>query len=198
MPFHKLHASLLALFLTAALALPAQAYDFPLSESSIREAYYLGTRATALGPELLAHYTRTVPELSVGRYISTLSIETPFTQVVVFASKQLNYTAQDAVKEFSGKRLAFRVHMDIVYTLDAPPDAVRVQIIQNKKELIPDSAERSSYFPRSDEYTVAPRIGESLQLEFNPKKIDSSTLTILIDTPDGQHTVSEFDLGSLR
>jgi hypothetical protein len=193
-----LFTKLPALFLALLLALPAPAYDFPLSESSIRDAYYLGTRVATLGPDFLSHYTRTIPELSVGRYISTLTLETPFTQVAVFASKQLNYSAQDAVKQFSGKPLAFRIHMDIIYKIDARPNSVKVKIVQNKKELVPDSEERSLYFPRSDEYSVAPSIGESLQLEFNPRKIDSSTLTIVIDTPDGQHGRARFDLQALR
>jgi hypothetical protein len=35
-------------------------------------------------------------------------------------------------------------------------------------------------------------------VEFTPSKIDSSDLTILIDTPDGQHVSTDFDLQSIR
>jgi hypothetical protein len=187
-----------AVLLAVSLAIPACAYDVPLTENAIRDAYFLGTRQTSLGSAFLAEYTRIIPELSVGGYKSTVTIETPFTQVAVFAGKKLNYSAQDAVKEFSGKPLVFRIHMDILYMLDAPPDAIKFKLIQNKKELTPDSTERSSYFPASDKYTRPPAIGETLQLEFNPSRIDSSTLTILIDASDGQHGETEFDLQSLR
>jgi hypothetical protein len=82
--------------------------------------------------------------------------------------------------------------------IDAPPDALQVRIVQNKKDLLPASSERSLFFPASDEYTSPPPIGETMQFEFSSEKIDSSTLTILIDTPDGQHAESMFDLQSIR
>lgn len=189
---------LLAIVFALLLAIPLCAYDFPLTESSIRDAYFLGARQGGLGPDFLAEYTRTIPKLSVGDFKSTLTIETPFTQVAVYASRKLNYSAQDAVKDFSDKPLVFRIHMDIIYMVDAPPDAIEFKLIQNKKELIPDSVERSSYFPASDPYTSPPAIGETLTIEFKAEKIDSSTLSILIDTPDDQHAELELDLRTLR
>jgi hypothetical protein len=191
-------SKLSVLFLTLLLALPAYAYDFPLSEHAIRDAYFLGARQMSVGPAFLAQYTQTIPKLAVGDYKSTINVETPFTQVAVYASKQLNYGAQDAVKEFSGKPLVFRIHMDILYMLDAPPDAVQFKVIQNKKEIVPDSVERSAYFPASDKYTRPPAIGETIELEFNPSRLDSSELTIVIDTPDRQHAELDFDLRALR
>lgn len=190
--------ALRAVLLAVSLAIPACAYDVPLTEHSIRDAYFLGTRQTSLGPDFLAKYTREIPELSLGRFHSFASLETPFTQVAIFSSKKLNYSAQDAVKEFLGKPLPFRIHLEICYMVDAPPDGITVRIVQNKKDLVPVSSERSLFFPASDEYTSPPPIGESMQFEFSSGKIDSSALTILIDTPDGQHTESVFDLQSIR
>jgi hypothetical protein len=187
-----------AVVLAFSLAIPACAYDVPLTEHSIRDAYFLGTRQTSLGPNFLAEYTREIPNLSLGRYRSFASLETPFTQVAVFSSKKLNYSAQDAVKEFLGKPLLFRMHLEICYMVNAPPDALTVRIVQNKKDVLPESSESSLFFPASDEYTSPPSIGETMQFEFSADKIDSSTLTILIDTPDGQHAETVFDLQALR
>jgi len=187
-----------AVLLAFSLAIPARAYDFPLTENSIRDAYFLGTRQTGLGPDFLANYTREIPNLSLGRYRSFASLETPFTQVAILSSKKLNYSAQDAVKEFLGKPLPFRIHLEICYMVDAPPDGLTVRIVQNKKELLPASFERSLFFPASDEYSSPPPIGETIQLEFSADKIDSSTLTILIDTPDGQQAETVFELQTLR
>jgi hypothetical protein len=187
-----------AVLLAFCLAIPACAYDVPLTENSIRDAYFLGTRQTGLGPDFLAHYTREIPSLSLGRYRSFASLETPFTQVAILSSKKLNYSAQDAVKEFLGKPLPFRIHLEICYMVDAPPDGLTVRIVQNKKDLPPASFERSLFFPASDEYSSPPPIGETIQLEFSADKIDSSTLTILIDTPDGQQAEVVFDLQTLR
>jgi hypothetical protein len=187
-----------AVLLAFTLAIPVRAYDLPLTENSIRDAYFLGTRQDALGPDLIAKYTHEIPKLSLDKFHLFVSLETPFIQVAIFSSKKLNYSAQDAVKEFLGKALLFRLRLEICYMYDAPPDALNVRIVQNKKDLVPDSLERSAYFPASDKYSSPPPIGETMQFEFSPDKIDSSTLTILIDTPDGQHAQLDLDLGTLR
>jgi hypothetical protein len=188
-----------AVLLAFALVVPAWAYDFPLSESAIRDAYFLGTRQTSLGLNFLADYTHEIPKLSLGNYRSFARLETPFTQVAILSSKKLNYSAQDAVKEFLGKPLVFRIQLEICYTLDAPPDGLEVRIVQKKKDLLPDSFERALFFPASDKYAAPPPpIGETMDFEFRPDKIDSSTLSILIDTPDGQQAQLDLDLRSLR
>ena len=82
---------------------------------------------------------------------------------------------------------------------DAPlPHAVTITVIQNDKEILPKSDERSAFFPPTDPYTYMPNLGEKVELEFDPQKFDSSTLTIRIDTPDDQHGKTEFDLQSRR
>jgi hypothetical protein len=45
--------------------------------------------------------SHTIPELKVGRFTSDVTLETPFSQVAVHASRTLGYIAQDAVKESS-------------------------------------------------------------------------------------------------
>jgi hypothetical protein len=96
-----LKLSMIAIVLS--LPLLAKAYDYPLSPNAIREAYFLGTRATSLGPDFLAQYTHTIPTLKVGRFTSGATLETPFGQVAVHASSTLAYSAQNAVKEFYGR-----------------------------------------------------------------------------------------------
>lgn len=187
-----------ALAVGLTLVFPAWAYDVPLSESSIRDAYYLGTRATALGPDFLRDYTQSFPELKVGRYTSVVRLETPFSQIAAASANKLGYSAQDAVKEFRGKPLAFRISMDICYKIDAPENAVRIKVFQNKKEVFPESYDSSPYYPATDKYTRVLSIGEKVEMEFKPNKIESTTLLIVIDSPDGQHVEIAFDLQTLR
>jgi len=189
--------TIVAALLAFSLALPVRAYDYPLTESSIRDAYFLGTRQSGLS-DSLPTYTHEIPNLSVGKFRSFASLETPFIQVAVFSSKKLNYSAQDAVKEFLGKPMVLRIHLEICYMVDAPPDALEVRIVQNKKDLVPDSFDRSLFFPASDPYTSPPPLGETMHFEFSAEKIDSSTLTIFIDTPDDQHARLDLDLSTLR
>jgi hypothetical protein len=193
---HQITAGILVLL----LACPAWSYDFPLTSSAIRDAYFLGTRQAGMGDDFLAQYTHSVPQLRLGdNLVTRIRIETPFLQVAAHASKTLNYNAQNAVKDFYGKPAVFRMYLEICYMLDAPlPNAVKVTVLQNDKEITPRSDERSAFFPATDPYIPAVNVGEIVNQEFDPRKFDSSTLTVRIDTPDDQHAKTEFDLQTLR
>ena len=115
-----------------------------------------------------------------------------------YASRTLAYSAQDAEKDFRDKPLAFRMHLEICCMPNAPPDAVKIRIFQDKKEITPDATKRSAYFPPTDAYNSLPSIGEYIDPEFSADKFDSSTLTLMVDTPDGQHSETEFDMQKLR
>ena len=185
----------LALF----LAFPVSAYDdIPHSANAILDAYFLGARQGGLTPDILARYAHWVPELKEGTCTSQVRLETPFLQVVEYAGKVPNYSAQQVVKEFYGKRMVFRVYLDICYKPNAPLNAIKIKVIQNRKEITPLSAESSPFIPRVTELTILPPNGEQVRLEFQSSQIDSSTLTIRIDTPDKQHAEVDFDLQTLR
>jgi hypothetical protein len=191
---------LIACALALLIASPARSYEFPLTSGAIRDAYFLGTRQAGTGDGFLAEYTHSVPTLRVNdNLITRIRIQTPFLQVAAYAGKTLNYNAQDAVKDFYGKPAVFRMTLEICYMVDAPePNSVKITVIQNDKPILPQSDERSAFFPATDPYTPAVDVGEIVNLEFDPAKLDSSTLTIRIDTPDDQHAQTEFDLQSLR
>lgn len=193
---HRLTSAVLTLL----FVFPAWGYDFPLSSNAIRDAYFLGTRQAVAGSNFLLEYRHTIPTLKVGEnFVTRVRIETPFLQVADHASKALNYSAQAAVKDFYDKPAVFRMYLEICYMQDAPlPNAVTITVLQNDKEIPPKSDDRSAFFPATDPYTYMPNIGEKVKLEFDPQKLDSSTLIVRIDTPDGQHGKTEFDLQSLR
>jgi len=188
-------ALLLALFLTV----PLNAYDdTPTSENSIRDAYFLGTRQGSLTPEFLACYARWIPELKDGTICTSQArLETPFLQVADYASTAPNFRSQDALKQFYGKQMFFRVYLDICYKPNALLNAIKVKVIWNKKEITPLSAESNPHVPRVDELATLPANGERVRLEFKSNQIDSSTPIILIDTPDKQHAEVDFDLQTL-
>jgi hypothetical protein len=189
----------LALSLALLLALPVSAYDdIATSASAIRDAYFLGKRLGGLAPEFLARYAHWIPELKEGTCTSQVRLETPFLQVADYASTASNFDSQDAVKQLYGKEMVFRVYLDICYKPNAPLNAIKIKVFQNKKEIAPLSAVSDPYVPRVDENATLPANGEQVRLEFKSNQIDSSTLTIRIDTPDEQHGKVNFDLQSLR
>jgi hypothetical protein len=188
-----------AILLCLALALPAWAYDYPLSSQAIRDAYFLGSREGGLTPQFLAQYSHRVSELHQGNCTSEIRLETPFLQVTDYTSKVPNYSSQDAVKAFYDKPLKLRIFLNLCYMREAPPPySVKIKIVQNKKEVVPASDTRFFYAEPIDELAVLPPNGERVQMEFDAQKFDSSTITFLIDTPNGQHVTAEFDLQGIR
>jgi len=196
--FSRYRWRVLALLMSLLNARGACSYDFPLSETAIRDAYFGGIKGPSQGQAFLGEYTHAVSELKVGACTSAISLETPFAHVAVRASKAANYSAQDALKEFLGKPAVFRMHLDICYPAGARENAVKIVVLQNKKSVRWRSENRSGYYPPSDESTQVSNNGERIDLEFPADRIDSSELTIGIDTPDGQHAETVFALGSLR
>ena len=188
-----------ALILSVAVAIPVAAYDFPLSSNAIRDAYFLGVRQGGLTPPFLGPYSQFVPELHQGSCTSEIRLETPFLQVVSYVGGMPNYSSQDAVKDFYDKPMKFRIFLNLCYMrLAPPPDSVKIKVIQNKKEIVPETDTRLAYAEPVDGLSVLPPNGEKVQLELDAGKIDSSTLMIVIDTPNDQHVKVELDLQSVR
>ena len=193
------HVRWLAFLLGLFLASPVSAYDdIPHSASAIRDAYFLGKREGGVTPEILVRYAHWIPKLKEGTCTSQVRLETPFLQVADYAGKAANYSSQDAVKEFYDKAMIFRVYLDICYKPNAPLNAIKIKVFQNKKEIVPLSTESNPYVPRVDELASLPANGEQVRLEFKSTQIDSSTLHFRIDTPDEQHADVDFDLQTLR
>lgn len=180
------------------LAFPMQAYDSPLSPSDIREAYFVAHQPNVA--DILGRYMHALPELSVGKeFVTRVRLETPFFQVVDRVSRNPNYSAQDATKDFYGKPMTFHIYLEVCYQIEAPlPHAVKIAVMQNDKEILPKTDERSGFFPATDPYTHSPNLGEKITLAFDPVQFDSSTLTIRIDTPDDQHAKTEFEMQNIR
>ena len=110
-----------------------------------------------------------------------------------------NYSAQDAVKAFYEKPMVLRIFLDICYMREAPPpNSVRIRVLQDKKVVAPASDTRTAFAERFTEESFLLPNGEKAVLEFNPQKMDSSTLTIRMDTPDGQHVECMFDMQAIR
>jgi hypothetical protein len=186
-----------AFLLILAVALPAFAYEYPLSPDAIRDAYFLARNPDHVNVNFLARYSHTLPEFIAGPYTSIVTIETPYVQVAEEVRLKVNYHAQDAVEEFFDKPAHFLIQMDINYWRGIS-DLAKVTLIQGDKEIIPLSIKRSSIYPMEDEYYRAGSIGEHLEIRCSPEKVDSSALTVKVVLPDGRKAQTKFDLSDLR
>jgi hypothetical protein len=121
-------------------------------------------------------------------------LETPFLQVADYATKAPNLSSQDAMKQFYGKQMFLRVYLDICHKPNAPLNAIKVKVFQNKREIVPLSTETRPYVPRIDELAALPANGERVRLEFKSNQIDSSTLLFRMDTSDHQQAEVDLDM----
>jgi hypothetical protein len=62
---------------TLLIALPALAYQYPLSSTDIRDAYFIGARNDELTAAFFADYTKHLPMPESGPYVSDVSIGAP-------------------------------------------------------------------------------------------------------------------------
>src|SRR5579863_3410818 len=114
--FATMGAATLAIFAgTLLLALPALAYQYPLSTTDIRSAYLLGNRNDDVTTDFLAQYKHKLPMPDSGPHVATISVETPYTQVVASGKLALNPDVQQAEQDFAEKRFPFflRVGVDL-------------------------------------------------------------------------------------
>jgi hypothetical protein len=202
------------------IALPALAYQYPLSSIDIRDAFFIGNRNDDLTAALFAKYSRTLPAPETGAHVARIELDTPYLQIARRAKGALNYDSLDAVQEFQDKPMVFRVHVEFYFTatymplpvthtegipLETPsyPDFwndFKVRLIQDK-EVRPKSTGGAAIFPMwgADGYGPPPSpIGGRIDVDFDPAKIDTADATVEVLTPDGQDVIAPFDLSRLQ
>lgn len=197
------------------IALPVLAYQYPLSSTDIRNAYMLGNRKDFVTTDFLAHYKHELPMPESGPHVATISLETPYTQVIALGEIALNPDVQQAEQDFAEKRFPFilRVGVDLTDTYPGPPpwdptapglplpDFQRdfeIQLLQHGKVI--ESESTQVYLLTSDAVSNIYQIsGAIIELRFETDKIDSyEEATVRVHTPDDQDVETTFDLGQLK
>jgi hypothetical protein len=100
------------------LLLPQPAFSFqsPLSDESIREAYFLGQRKDQ-STALFTPYLRTFERPETGPAVAEVELYTPFVQLLELASRRNNYSAQQASLDYrSGGTDTLFVRVRIEFT----------------------------------------------------------------------------------
>lgn len=211
-------------FLAVFLALPSQvlAFDTPLSDTAIREAYFLGQRNDESTAKFLDRYYKHLSPPKSGPYISSVAILSPYAMVVMNTSRQIgHYSAQQAQIDHRDRR-------ETVLCI------VEIQLTETYPAFIPDPAQRSSssptnfvprpydfwmdfqvHFPNGDEelrpFTSSGRpnyscgdnggcilTGATLQFEFYAESFPTNEATVEIEPPERDPLELNFDLASVR
>ena len=202
----NLRRGLSIVVLAMLVAQPALGFDYPLSSSAIRDAYFLGSGDPDKFTLFLEKYTRHYPVPKSGVYVGLIEFETPYVLVAEKVAQNVSgYHAPDAVQEFLGKPGICRVRVEVYWGFAAssavtgrasPPTNYSVRLKQGDKE-VPLKAKWT-------ESLIAPTsapidVGIAFNNEYDADKIASdSPATVEILAPSGETISETFDLASLR
>jgi len=210
------------LLLVLCVSPPACPFYSPLSDEAIREAYFLGQRHDGTFPSILGKYIKNLPPPKSGPYISSITLLTPFIQLVEYSDGYIgNYSAQKALHDHRGQEEFVLIFVEIQLTdsygrLVAPPPNWRsrspeawvprpsdfwrdfqVQIYDAGKPLTPYD------FHGHSTYSCGRRgpcilTGATLEFDFRAESFTSDSAAVQVIPPEGDPASVEFDLTRLR
>jgi hypothetical protein len=211
--------SLLSFAMAALLASPpCCAYYSPLSDESVREAYFLGQRHDA---SFLGEYLKSLPPPKAGPYVSKVTFLTPFAQLAQYSSSYVgNYSAQQAELDHRQRQEFVKIIVEIQLTNSygafipdetivrrgSTPGLIRrpydfwkdfqVQVLVDNKSLTPSSflGKPNSICGRHGPCILT---GATLELQF-PADAFSSDPNVQVIPPEGDQVSVDFDLTRLR
>lgn len=213
----------LAILTTALLLSPSSfAYQSPLSEESIREAYFLGQRNDERTGEFLDKYRKHLSVPESGPWVSTVELFTPYAEAIDLSrQRSFGYSAQDAAQDYRKRGNLIRVAVTLEFT-NSYGYLIEKRINQRSGSTTgfsfrsPDFWKDFTYRLFDGDDLVEPvetqgnptfrTVGDSrvmtgavVVLVYDAEKISSSAdIAVVVDTPDGQQAVGAFDLATLR
>jgi hypothetical protein len=206
----------------ALLAPPSFAFDTPLSDQAVREAYFLGQRRDESLARFLDKYTKHLPPPKTGPHIAFITFFTPFALATQLSSQHSSgYSAQQAALDHRGQAESVKIIVQIFLTDSYPayiprPTGSRsgsptgfaprpfnfwkdfdVQVLSEDRELRAfTSAGEPNY--RCSEDGGCMLTGATIQFEFLAESFASDSATIQVTPPEGDPVSLDFNLASLR
>jgi len=215
----RLFASLL---MALCVALPASPFQTPLSDESIREAYFLGQRHDGSVARFFDEYAKHFPPPKSGPHISSIVFLTPFAQFTLFSDSYIgNYSAQQALLNHRGHPESVKITVEIYLTISygslipnpaaaasrsssalipRPADFwkdFRIQVY-NGRQLLSSSDSGGRPLYRCGRFGPCRPRGAAVDLEFPASAFTSDTATIEVLPPEGDPVPVDFDLTRLR
>jgi hypothetical protein len=165
--------------LTAALlaAAPTLAFQSPLSDESIREAYFLGQRNDQTMYAFFTQYLRGFERPQSGPFVSEVEVYTPFVQLVELSRvRNAGYSAQQATQDYRHGEDTVFVRMRINFTPTYGTAQYLANLYQNAER--PAAAPRRADF--AQDFRIAMVQGEH---RIEPLNVECH----LTNTPGGGH-----------
>jgi hypothetical protein len=197
---------------------PLSAFDTPLSDTAVREAYFLGQRHDESLTKFLNKYTVFPPPPKVGPSISSVTFFTPYAQVVQLSDLHASgYSAQQAQLDHKGSAESVRITVQIQLTetygaLIPEPQSSRsggiairssefwtdfqIAVFDDGNELKPLAFSGHPNYSCSENGCTL--TGATIDMMFPASAFESDSATVQIDPPEGQQVLANFNLTSFR
>jgi len=202
------------------LAEPGIAFDTPLSDHAVREAYFLGQRHDDSLAEFLNKYTQYLQVPQSGPHIESVSFFTPYALTAINSSERPGYSAQQAQIDHQKTPEVVRITVQIWLTASygeyivRPVDSragspkgyqprpanfwreFRVRVLQRDQMVIPGSAHGEPVYHCGED--ACDLTGAVLTFEFPAEAFTADTVTVLVTPPEGGEVSVDFDPTALR
>jgi len=197
------------------------AFQTPLSEEAVREAYFLGQRHDESVTSALEKYSQYFPIPDHGPQIASVTYLTPFAQAILASSNHIgNYSAQQAQIAHRGLPETVQIEVAIRFTDSYP--ALIPSVLPTSRGSQPRLVPRSYDFWRDFAVTVFDGdkpmelrsqegrpdynctesscflIGATVLLDFAADAFESQDVTVQVEPPEGERFVTGLDLSRLR
>ncbi len=224
MPFPRFR--LLPFLLATALLVPpfSSAYDTELSDTAVRNAYFLGQHRDQQTRAFFEPYIRHLPLPKSGPCISEIRLLTPLAQVVeVSQTTAGSYSAQQAQLDYRarGDSMLLEIHIEFTPTynqIDRQRSSgnaagekgltlrtddfwqdFRFGIKQKQDWIEPRSTHGEPQYALADGYSASGGlIGAWVSVEYDARNVPSDDTEVHVFTPDGQDVSVKFDLDKLK
>lgn len=204
---------------------PLFAYDTELSDTALREAYFLGQRNDAKTRDFFAPYTKNLPLPKKGPYVSEIRLLTPLAQVVQISSQTTSgYSAQQARLDYQnrGDSILLVVHIQLTATygqIDADNSAkdaagkskggltlrredfwqdFHYGLKQKEEWIEPRSMRGEPEYGGADSYQGGGLVGAWVYIEYDAHNVQSDDAEVHVITIPDQEVSAIFDLAKLR
>ena len=202
------------------LAPSSSAFDTSLSDTAIREAYFLGQHHDDIFAAFLKKYVVALPPPKRGPHIASVSFFTPYALAAIYSNQQLSsYSAQQAQLDHQKQPELVRVVVQIWFTdsysgyivhpIDSRPGSpkgfelrsydfwrqFRVGAYQDDRFVVPVNAYGEPSVWCGDDCELT---GATLTFEYLAKDLTQDSVTIQVTPPEGDPVAIDFDLTSFR
>jgi hypothetical protein len=198
------------------------AFDIPLTDHAVREAYFLGQRRDEKTAEFLEKYRKHLPVPESGPWVSAVEVFTPYAEAVELSrQRSFGYSAQDAAQDYrkSGDRLRVTITIEFTNSYGAmiagktqsrssSPNGISLRspefwkdfsyrLFNGDDPVEPLEIHGAATYLTVDDSTAM--TGAQIVLLYDAEKISSpEDAAIVVDIPDHPQVVVPFDLSTLR